>query len=209
MDILYRPPNFLRKLFPDIIWGNSEDGIILTVDDAPSENTPRLLELLDRLGLKAIFFCCGKNIEEHPREFKSIIQAGHPIGNHAFNHNKLIFRSSDTVSKEIASANAIIKRYTGISPTLFRPPYGYFDLRTINCAREAGLKIMLWSFLSADHTGDFKKVKKNIDTYLQWDSIVVMHDNERSLPVFESSIVYLKNKADELNYRFRSEFDIK
>ncbi|MBU4487048.1 MAG: polysaccharide deacetylase family protein, partial [Candidatus Delongbacteria bacterium] len=92
MDFLYKPPQFIKAVFPGIIWNNSQDRIVLTIDDGPSENTFRILDGLERHKLKAIFFCTGKNIEKHFNEFNAIIKSGHRIENHGYSHKRLILR---------------------------------------------------------------------------------------------------------------------
>ncbi|HQP70882.1 MAG TPA: polysaccharide deacetylase family protein, partial [Clostridiales bacterium] len=193
---------FIRALFPDIIWENSKEGIMLTIDDAPSENTFRILDALDKHKIKAAFFCTGKNIEKHFREFSAIIKAGHRIENHGFNHKRLILKGEGRNKKEICSTNDLIVKITGKKPEFFRPPYGMFNLHTKTAANQEGLKIMLWSFLTADHTQDFAMVRRLTDTYLQNNSIIVMHDNQKSSVIFDQSLEYIAKAAIEKKYFF-------
>ncbi len=202
MDFLYRPPNFIRALFPDIIWENSKEGIMLTIDDGPSENTFRILDELDKHKIKAMFFCTGKNIEKHYREFSAIIKAGHRIENHGFNHKRLILKGEGSNRKEIELTSDLIIKITVRKPEYFRPPYGLFNMHSRTAASDAGLKIMLWSFLTADHTQDFAMVRRLTDTYLQNNSIIVMHDNKKSSIIFDQSLDYIVKAAKEKNYFF-------
>jgi peptidoglycan-N-acetylglucosamine deacetylase len=202
MDFLYRPPKVIRAFFPDIIWENSHEGIMLTIDDGPSENTFRILDSLDRHKIKAMFFCTGKNIEKHYREFSAIIKAGHRIENHGYNHNRLILKGERTNRKEIEITNDLILKVTGKKPEFLRPPYGLFNLHTKSAASETGLKIMLWSFLTADHTQDFAMVRRLTDTYLENNSIIVMHDNQKSAVIFDQAIEYIHKAAAEKKYFF-------
>ena len=66
-----------------------KDGVYLTFDDGPEEKTTKwLLDILKRENIKATFFCLGKQIENHPVLFQKILDNGHAIGNHTFNHEK-------------------------------------------------------------------------------------------------------------------------
>ena len=197
MDFLYKPPKIIRSLFPDIIWENDKEGIILTIDDGPSDNTFRVLDALDKHKIKAIFFCTGKNIENHFREFSAIVKAGHRVENHGYNHERLLFKGKGTNYKEIERTNEIIKEVTGKKPDLFRPPYGLFNLHTRSAAKENGMKIMLWSFLTGDHTQNFALVRRLIDSYLERKSIIVMHDNKKSSVIFDQSLEYISRAASE------------
>nr|MDO8114168.1 polysaccharide deacetylase family protein [Candidatus Sigynarchaeota archaeon] len=58
----------------------------LTIDDAPSGDTPRKLALLDALGIKALLFCRGEFIDQRPEIAADIIKHGHVMGNHSYNH---------------------------------------------------------------------------------------------------------------------------
>ena len=63
--------------------------VYLTFDDGPiPEVTPKVLEILDKYGVKATFFMVGENIDKHPEVFEMVVQSGHAIGNHTYNHMK-------------------------------------------------------------------------------------------------------------------------
>lgn len=202
MDFLYKPPKWLKSLFPKIIWENPKEGIILTIDDGPSENTFRILDSLDRHKIKAVFFCTGKNIERHFNEFNAIIKAGHRIENHGYNHRRLIFKSEKDSLKEISKTNEIIRQSTGLDSTLFRPPYGLFNFSTMRAAEKSKEKLILWTLLTGDHTGDFAHVRRLTDTYLENNSIIVMHDNKKAAGIFDMSLDHIVKTAKEKKYFF-------
>ena len=93
MDLFNHPPKFIKVLFPHIIWEIEPDGVLITIDDGPSEDTEKILEVLNRNNIKAIFFCTGKNIEKYPANFQKIVKSGHVIGNHGYAHKQLLFSS--------------------------------------------------------------------------------------------------------------------
>ena len=81
--------NLIKKIFSNNVWDfpNIEKKIYLTFDDGPTpEITEWVLEELEKYNAKATFFCIGHNIEKHPEIFKRVIENGHSIGNHTFNH---------------------------------------------------------------------------------------------------------------------------
>src|SRR3954468_17258153 len=84
--------------------------VSLTFDDGPdAEITPRVLELLDRYGAKASFFCVGEKLAAHPQIAKEIVRRGHSIENHSLRHSHAFalygfFR----MAREVASAQAIV-----------------------------------------------------------------------------------------------------
>lgn len=209
MDFLYKPPKIVKKLFPGIIWDNEENGILITVDDGPSENTGKILESLDRFGLKAVFFCTGKNIEKYPYEFNRIVKAGHSVQNHGYRHRSMILKNHKKCSEDILRTSRIIKDGTGQLPVLFRPPYGWFSINTIRAVSDNGMKMMLWTVMSGDHTGDFATVRRITDSYLTSNSIIVMHDNKKASIVFDQSLEYIVKNASErkINFSLRVRYD--
>src|SRR5690554_5543125 len=47
---------------------------------------PRLLELLERHGVRATFFVPGRVAERHPDRVRQILAAGHEVGHHGYTH---------------------------------------------------------------------------------------------------------------------------
>ena len=86
---LVKTPRFMQAMFPNYAWNvkTDEKVIYLTFDDGPiPEVTPWVLETLEKYDAKATFFCVGENVEKHPSVFEQVLDAGHAVGNHTFNH---------------------------------------------------------------------------------------------------------------------------
>lgn len=65
--------------------------VYLTFDDGPIPDiTPWVLDLLDKYEIKATFFCVGDNVRKHPDIYKMVLERGHRVGNHTFNHVQCI-----------------------------------------------------------------------------------------------------------------------
>lgn len=62
--------------------------LLFTIDDGPSDNWPRLLQLLEQYQLKATFFCLGIQLEKHPDFAGTAIECGHTLANHGYDHNR-------------------------------------------------------------------------------------------------------------------------
>src|SRR6476620_566313 len=79
----------IKWIFPKFVWEipNQDNHIYLTFDDGPTpEITEWVLAQLKKYGAKAVFFCIGNNIKDNPGIFQKIIDSGHSIGNHTYNH---------------------------------------------------------------------------------------------------------------------------
>ena len=113
-----QPPWFFRAIYPDAIFRMDPDE--KAVDDGPiPEVTPWVLELLDKHNIKATFFMVGDNIRKHPDVFRMVVERGHRIGNHTFNHIRGFEYLSSNYLANTDKANEMMKT------DLFRPPHGH------------------------------------------------------------------------------------
>ena len=121
--------------------------VAMTFDDGPHPKlTPRLLDLLKERGIKATFFVIGKCVAEYPDIAKRIVDEGHEIANHTWNHPQLPKLSPTAFAAEITQTNDAIKQATGILPVTMRPPYGAINAGiTKRLNEEYGLSVILWS----------------------------------------------------------------
>ena len=98
----------------------------LTFDDGPTaENTVRVLDILKEHDIKATFFLIGESVEKYPEVAKRIVEEGHTIGIHCYNHdyNKL-YKSVDSYVEDFEKAREVIYDVTGVEANIFRFPGG-------------------------------------------------------------------------------------
>ena len=88
--------------------------------------TPKLLELLDQLGLKATFFITGWSVDAHPAMCEAILHAGHEVGHHGY-HHLLPDPHDPHIAEELDRGFAVLKRRLGVVPTGYRAPFGEFS----------------------------------------------------------------------------------
>ena len=126
--------------------------IAITFDDGPSATqTPRLLKMLRERGIKATFFCCGQCVAQSPEIAKQIVEEGHEIANHSWNHPSLSKMSEAAVRDQLDRTHNVIKQTTGVTPTLMRPPYGNFTVKQRAWANAVwNYKIILWDVDTLD-----------------------------------------------------------
>ncbi len=119
----------------------------LTFDDGPDpEVTPRVLDLLERHGARASFFCIGDRVERWPDLAAEIALRGHRVENHSYAHLKRFsVLAPGPMGREIDRAQHAIEEATGRAPVLFRPPAGLRNpwLEPLLAAR--GLELVTWS----------------------------------------------------------------
>lgn len=98
----------------------------LTFDDGPSEdNTQTVLDILKERGVKATFFVVGENVEKHPEVARRIVEEGHTIGIHCYNHDyQELYKSVDSYLEDFQKAHDAVYQATGVEAVLFRFPGG-------------------------------------------------------------------------------------
>lgn len=98
----------------------------LTFDDGPSEdNTTAILDILKERNIKATFFVVGENVKKHPDVARRIVEEGHTIGVHCYNHDyKELYKSVDSYLEDFQKACDAVYEVTGVEVKLFRFPGG-------------------------------------------------------------------------------------
>jgi peptidoglycan/xylan/chitin deacetylase (PgdA/CDA1 family) len=195
---------FIKKIFSNYVWDipNTENKIYLTFDDGPTpEVTEWVLEELKKHQAKATFFCIGKNIQNNPDLFKKVINDGHAIGNHTFDHlNGWKTNTADYLNNASSCLTSIFNLQS-VSCKLFRPPYGKIKTSQSKKLRELGYKIIMWDVLSADfdQTITPEKCLENVLQNATSGSVIIFHDSLKAYKnleyVLPRSLQILKEKG--------------
>lgn len=151
--------------------------VALTFDDGPSTYTQQYLDILKRYDAKATFFCLGENIESYPAQAKAIVDAGHQIANHTYDHEQLTAVPAETVLSEVTRGFACIKDATGVDTTVMRPPYGELRQSTWSETNGTMSVSVLWNMDSLDWTlPGADAIVSNATTGIQSGYVILMHD---------------------------------
>ncbi|BBJ44662.1 polysaccharide deacetylase family protein [Streptomyces antimycoticus] len=152
--------------------------VALTFDAGPSENTPRLLKILKREKVHATFFMLGKkHIDKHPDLVRRIADEGHELANHTWSHKILTKSDDDEVRSEINRVQSAVKKLTGRTPLLMRPPQGRTDERVSKICRKLGVAQVLWSVTAKDYqTTDSALIEKRVLEQTDRDGVILLHD---------------------------------
>ncbi len=124
--------------------------IALTFDDGPVPDTNRLLDVLAAKDAKATFFALGENVAAHPEIAKRIVDEGHILGNHTWDHRSMPSLTSTELDLELARTRDAITAATGTTPTLVRPPYGATNDSVQERITANGSATILWSVDTED-----------------------------------------------------------
>jgi peptidoglycan/xylan/chitin deacetylase (PgdA/CDA1 family) len=187
-------------LFPSILWHTKNRAVHITFDDGPHPAaTPRVLDILMKRNIRATFFLVGANVQRYPEIASEIVRLGHTIGNHGQTHRPLIFKSFSSQQQEIQRANEAMKEILDLRPSFFRPPYGYFDTRTLRLARTEGQKVVMWDVDAHDFSSTRPDhIPATVSKRASHGSIILLHDNESTASTIE---LYLAPLIDQISDR--------
>lgn len=196
--ILYRP-NTLTKIFhPGAIWRCKGNGVLITIDDGPGgRRTEKILEELEKINCRAVFFLTGEKIRGQENLLREIISFGHIIGNHGYRHSHFIISGRGKVLDSILRTNDVVEEATGVKVNYFRSPYGSPSLHIPGIMNELRMKNIMWSLLSYDFRGSFTKTRDILVKYALPKDIIVFHDNEKSADVFPGILPFFKDHLDK------------
>ncbi len=169
------------KIFGPSAWHGPRDQntpptLALTFDDGPSTSTPILLEFLAKNRIPATFFQCGMNVERHPDIAREVVAAGHELGNHTYSHPHLYLKSAAFIGNELTKAQNAIGTATGISPQLFRAPYGqrWFGLRAAQ--KRFDLLGVMWTTIGRDWILPANSISDRVLKGAHHGAILCLHD---------------------------------
>ncbi len=133
-----------RKL-PIYCVDTPEKKISISFDAAwGADDTDELLRILNENDVKTTFFMCGYWVNDYPEEVKKIAEAGHDLGNHSSTHPHMSQLSTEQIKKELDDTHAKVKELTGVEMDLFRPPFGEYDNKVVEIARENNYYTIQW-----------------------------------------------------------------
>lgn len=194
----FKPPKFLRRLMPDLIWEIEDDnGVFLTFDDGPTPGiTEWILATLAKYNAKATFFVLGKNVELYPDLYQKILDAGHKVGNHTYSHQKGWGMPLERYLEDVDFAGDIIHS------ELFRPPYARVTPSQMRAVAKR-YKIVMWDIVTRDYNRSLSRegCLRNVTKYLTAGSIVVFHDSEKSFKNMSYALPRTLERIKELGLK--------
>lgn len=175
--LIEQPPLLYRTLYPKALWRKKipfQKTVYLTFDDGPiPEVTPWVLNVLDTYNVKATFFCVGDNVRKHRCIYEEIINRGHKVGNHTFNHLQGWLTTSKKFLENTQQASRIIESQ------LFRPPHGHMLFPQPSLLKKKGYKIVMWDVVTRDYNTKLppERILGNVKKFTRDGSIIVFHDS--------------------------------
>lgn len=199
--IIEQPAKWLRWIYPRATWrmDSKEKAVYLTFDDGPiPEATPFILDTLAQFDAHATFFMVGDNVRKYPSLYQQVIEEGHRIGNHTYNHLGGFRHTVATYTANAEKANELLHT------NLFRPPHGwmrpdqYFSLGK-------KYRIVMWDLVTRDYSKwmTAEGVVDNVRRYARNGSIITFHDSLKSIDKLRSALPESLKWLKEKGYEFK------
>ncbi len=201
------------KIYDAYYLGDVDKKIIYLTFDAGYENgyTPAILDALKKHNVKATFFLVGNYITSSPDLVKRMVDEGHSVANHTYNHpNMSKISTKEAFRKEIEDLENAFREATGQELTKhYRPPQGKYSENNLKMAQELGYKTFFWSLAYVDWYNDKQPTKeeafKKLLGRIHPGAIVLLHSTSKT----NSEILdELLTKWEEMGYIFGTLDDI-
>ena len=191
-------------LFPSVLWHTDHRAVHITFDDGPHPTaTPKVLDILNARNIHATFFLVGEHVQRYPEIASEIVRSGHTVGNHSQTHRSLIFKTLGFQQQEIQSANEAMMEVLNLRPKFIRPPYGYFDTRTLRVARAESQKLVMWDVDAHDFSATQPdSIPAAVSKQAKHGSIILLHDNERTASTIRVYLAPLLDRLSDCGHEF-------
>jgi len=153
----------------DAAWGN--------------EDTQLLIDILNKYNINTTFFVVGEWVDKYPESVQALHENGNEIMNHSSDHAHFSSLSTEQIISDLNACNEKIAAITGISPTLFRCPYGEYDDHVISAVNSIGMTAVQWDVDSLDWKGlSAQEIQRRVLDKVQPGSIVLFHNAAENTP---------------------------
>ena len=168
-----------RKLPVYRVDNGEEKTIAISFDAAwGADKTRKIVEILKERDIRATFFLVGFWVDAYKDEVVYLADSGMEIGNHSKNH--LHMHSLDVVKdkEEIEYVNLAVRNLTGITPKVFRAPFGEYDDKLLGVVSDCGMTAIQWDVDSLDWKGiSGEEIVKRVVGKVKSGSIILCHNN--------------------------------
>ena len=197
-----QPAKWLRWLYPNALWrmDRNERSVYLTFDDGPIPcSTPFILDTLAEYNAKATFFMVGENVLRYHDLYNRIVEEGHQVGNHTFNHMGSLKHWALTYGINIQKANELIHAH------LFRPPHGWMRW-SVYWWQSRRYQIVMWDLVTRDYSKwmTAEDVLNNVKRYARNGSIITFHDSTKSIDKLRYALPEALKWLKEQGYEFKT-----
>ncbi|ROT39876.1 nodulation protein nodB [Sodiomyces alkalinus F11] len=209
--VIYKPPALLIRYFqwkwPDVLWqvDTTRKVVALTIDDAPSEYTTEIVQLLKENDARATFFVIGSQVQGREDYLGEVVQNGNELGNHAMHDEPSRSLSDAQLEREIRAVRNLIRRaYVAedlpMPPNYFRPGSGFFSDRMRALVDKLGYRLVLGGIYPHDPQISWWRANANhILSMLRPGAIIICHDRRSwTLPMLRKVLPEIKRRGYDI-----------
>jgi peptidoglycan/xylan/chitin deacetylase (PgdA/CDA1 family) len=188
-----------------LVRGKSNRKVVaLTFDDGPTNLSDRILDILDKNGVKATFFWLGKNLTDKRQIIEKAKKNGHQIANHSWDHTNGYNLDENYIwEQQVQRTIEELETVAGVQSKYYRPPFGGITQKQIDFLGSKGITTVLWSLTTMDWDktqNDGIDLENKFKIYLHPGAIVLMHDydfgkSEEMLVALDDMIKYGKSQG--------------
>lgn len=172
---------------------SQEKCVALTFDDGPSFYTDELLDILKENNVPASFFVLGRSAKIQPETIRRIVEEGHLLGNHTWDHKNLTKLSPEAVQKQISDTDDLIKKLANYDISFLRPPYGSYDDKLLKSINKT---VVLWNIDPEDWKDRDTELIIERMSQAEAGSIILAHDiYQTTIEAIPELIKNLKQKG--------------
>jgi polysaccharide deacetylase family sporulation protein PdaB len=173
-----------KRLLPIYNVKTDEKKIAISFDAAwGNDETQSLIDILKEYNVKTTFFVVGAWVDKYPDSVKALAAAGHEVCNHSDSHPHMPKLSQQEMAEQITSCNEKIKGVTGVSPLLFRAPYGDYSNPLISTVSGLNMYPIQWNVDSLDWKDPTpQQITERVTSKVTPGSIVLFHNGAKNTP---------------------------
>ena len=164
--------------------------VYFSFDDGPDgqgDTTARLLDVLKKYHIRALFCLLGENAEQYPELVKRIYDEGHYLVNHGYSDKLAYMMNESEFRNNLVRGEAVISGILGfnMNPRLYRPHGGFYNSKQEKICIDEGFTIVPVTVRVYDAvmsgTSQRKVVKKTIKKLeRQNGGFILLHDGRDS-----------------------------
>ncbi|GAA2151928.1 polysaccharide deacetylase family protein [Kitasatospora kazusensis] len=176
-----RLPPVRRTLCRGLAGYGTRTHVALTFDDGPDpRSTPRFLDTLDALEVRATFFLLGSMLERAPELGRELVGRGHEVAVHGWDHRPPWWPDPARDLAELRRATEAVTDLCGVRPLWYRPPYGVLTSGLLRAARRSRLRTVLWTGWGRDWTAHATpaSVHATLRPHLRGGATLLLHDSD-------------------------------
>lgn len=196
----------LKKYGAAFLGDVKENKIYLTFDAGYEAGyTEKILDVLKEENVKACFFIVGNYLETAPDLVKRMVNEGHTVANHTYNHPDMSkIESEESFLKELKAVEEKYKEITNEEMEKFyRPPQGKFSIENLKMAEKNGYKTVFWSLAYVDWLKDKQPLENEalnkLTERIHPGAIILLHSTSETNSKILKELI---NKYREMGYEF-------